>query len=84
MSENTWKVATFNANSIRARLPIILAWLQQEAPDVLCIQETKAQDADFPAEPIREIGYHVVFRGRRPTPGSPSSAGKSRSRWPSA
>lgn len=59
------KIATFNANSIRSRLPIILNWLQTEAPDVLCVQETKVQDADFPAEPIRQLGYHVVFRGQK-------------------
>jgi exodeoxyribonuclease-3 len=42
------KIATFNANGIRARLPVILQWLSKESPDVLCLQETKAQDADFP------------------------------------
>lgn len=59
------KVATFNANSIRSRMPTILEWLEKEAPDVLCLQETKVQDVDFPAEPITEAGYHVAFRGQK-------------------
>ncbi|HOT90714.1 MAG TPA: exodeoxyribonuclease III [Anaerolineae bacterium] len=62
---STFKIATFNANSIRSRLEQILAWLDREAPDVLCIQETKVQDQDFPAQPIMEAGYHVIFRGQK-------------------
>ena len=46
------KVATFNANSMRARLPIILGWLEREAPDVLFLQETKVQDGDFPVKAV--------------------------------
>ncbi|HUT16514.1 MAG TPA: exodeoxyribonuclease III [Anaerolineae bacterium] len=59
------KVATFNANSIRARLELVLDWLQREAPDVLCLQETKVQDGDFPAKAFEDVGYHVVFRGQK-------------------
>ncbi len=59
------KVATFNANSMRARLPIILGWLEREAPDVLFLQETKVQDVDFPVKPVEEAGYHAVFRGQK-------------------
>jgi len=59
------KVVTYNANSIRARLELVMDWLDQEEPDVLCLQETKVQDEDFPAEPFREAGYHVVFRGQK-------------------
>jgi exodeoxyribonuclease-3 len=65
MSDSVLKVATFNANSIRTRLEQVLDWLSREAPDVLCVQETKVQDKDFPAEPIRDTGYHVVFRGQK-------------------
>jgi exodeoxyribonuclease-3 len=61
----TFKLATYNANSIRARMGLILDWLGRESPDVLCVQETKVQDEDFPAGPIREAGYHVVFRGQK-------------------
>jgi exodeoxyribonuclease-3 len=59
------KVATWNVNSIRRRLPLLLHWLEQHAPDVMCLQETKVQDADFPVEPLRSAGYHVIFRGRK-------------------
>ncbi len=59
------KVATFNTNSIRARLPIIRDWLERERPDVLCVQETKVQDKDFPVGPFEEAGYHVIFKGQK-------------------
>jgi exodeoxyribonuclease-3 len=65
MSDGMLKVATYNANSIRARLELVLDWLRQEVPDVLCLQETKVQDGDFPAAPFRDVGYHVVFRGQK-------------------
>lgn len=59
------RIATFNANSIRSRLDIVLAWLESHRPDALCIQETKVQDTEFPEAPIREAGYHAVFRGQK-------------------
>lgn len=59
------KLATFNANGIRARLPVIFAWLDKEDPDVLCLQETKAPDADFPAAPLEGKGYHCTYRGEK-------------------
>lgn len=59
------KAATYNANSIRARLKLLLDWLAREKPDVLCIQETKVQDVDFPQKPIRDAGYHVAFAGQK-------------------
>lgn len=59
------KIATFNANSIRSRLPIILQWLEDHQPDVLGIQETKVQDADFPREAIEAAGWQVVFKGEK-------------------
>jgi len=58
-------VATFNANSIRVRLPQILAWLERVQPDALGVQETKAQDEDFPQAAIEDAGWHVVFRGEK-------------------
>lgn len=60
-----FKIATFNANSIRSRLDQILDWLNREHPDVLCVQETKVQDKDFPAQPIEDAGYHVIFSGQK-------------------
>ena len=65
MLDDTLKVATFNANSIRSRLKLVLDWLQKETPDFLCLQETKVQDADFPATSFRDAGYYAVFRGQK-------------------
>ncbi len=60
-----FKIATYNANSIRIRLPQILDWLARQNPDVLCVQETKVQDKDFPLQPFQDAGYHVFFRGQK-------------------
>ena len=65
MTGNTLRVATYNAASIRSRLDQVLSWLRTHNPDVLCVQETKVQDADFPASPIRQAGYHVAFCGQK-------------------
>ncbi|MBC7223410.1 MAG: exodeoxyribonuclease III [Anaerolineae bacterium] len=65
MPESTFRVATFNANSIRSRMPLVLDWLREHGPDVVCFQETKVQDSEFPVEPFVEAGYHVVFRGQK-------------------
>ena len=59
------KVATFNANSIRTRLPIICDWLTMHDPDILGIQETKVQDKDFPSDAFVELGYNVYFCGEK-------------------
>ena len=59
------KVATYNVNSIRKRLPLVLAWLESHQPDVLCLQETKVQDAEFPVDAIREAGYFAAYRGMK-------------------
>jgi exodeoxyribonuclease-3 len=59
------KIASFNANSIRARMDIVLDWLQKESPDVLCLQETKVPDKDFPKEAFEDMHYHAVFRGEK-------------------
>lgn len=58
-------VATFNVNSIRSRLGILMDWLATSGPDVLAIQETKTPDEGFPVEDFRRAGYHVVFRGEK-------------------
>ena len=44
------KIATYNVNSIRQRLPIVLDWIAEHKPDVMCLQETKVQDQDFPSK----------------------------------
>ena len=59
------KVATFNVNSLRRRLPIVLNWMEQHKPDVMCLQETKVQDSEFPVEAIESAGYWASFRGMK-------------------
>ena len=51
------KIVTWNVNTLRVRLPQVLDWLQSHAPDVLCVQETKIEDRDFPQAEINEAGY---------------------------
>ena len=57
------KIATWNVNSIRARLPRVLDWLDAARPDVLLLQETKVEDGAFPTEPFEERGYNVALVG---------------------
>src|ERR1700734_493246 len=59
------KIATYNVNSIRRRLPIVLDWIAAHKPDVMCLQETKVQDEDFPVDAIRDAEYHASFRGMK-------------------
>jgi exodeoxyribonuclease-3 len=60
-----FRIATFNCNSVRARLPVVLQWLAAHAPDALALQETKCVDADFPVGDFERAGYHVVYRGEK-------------------
>ncbi len=59
------KIASFNVNSLRVRLPIVVQWLKDHEVDVLCVQETKVQDVHFPTEPFDEIGYNYAFKGEK-------------------
>ena len=59
------KIATYNVNSIRIRVDTVLGWLQKHSPDVLCIQETKCQDEEFPLLALASSGYHIRFRGMK-------------------
>jgi exodeoxyribonuclease III len=59
------KIITYNVNSIRKRLPLLLDWAAQHHPDVMCLQETKVQDRDFPVKEVEDAGYYVAFRGMR-------------------
>ena len=61
----TIKVATFNINGVRSRLPSLLAWLDREKPDIACLQELKAPDEAFLIEAIREAGYGAIWMGQR-------------------
>lgn len=59
-------VASWNINSVRFRLPIVERFLTEEAPDVLCLQETKVIDGDFPRAPFEALGYHhLLLNGQR-------------------
>ena len=59
------KIATFNVNGIKSRLPHLLEWLEREQPDVACLQELKALDETFPIDAIRAVGYHALWKGQR-------------------
>jgi len=59
------KIATWNVNSIRARLEPALAWLNQAKPDVVCLQEIKCQDEVFPREPFESLGYNCAVHGQK-------------------
>ncbi len=58
------KIATWNINSLRVRLPHVLRWLESQRPDVLALQEAKLPDPDFPAEEFTRLGYHAAFSGQ--------------------
>ena len=62
---NLWKLATWNVNSIRTRLPLILEWLEEHNPDVVCLQETKVEDQLFPVLELRQSGYECAFYGQK-------------------
>lgn len=59
------KIATFNVNGIRSRLPHLLQWLAREQPDIACLQELKADDARFPQAEIEAAGYGALWHGQR-------------------
>ena len=59
------KIATWNVNSLRVRLPHVLDWLQREQPDVLALQETKTEDVNFPEPELAEAGYRSVYSGQK-------------------
>ena len=59
------KIATFNINNINRRLPNLLRWMRAAKPDVVCLQELKSTDADFPHHAINKAGYGAVWRGQK-------------------
>ena len=58
------KIASWNVNSLKVRLPQVLDWLEHQRPNVLGLQETKLTDDKFPADAFRELGYQVSFSGQ--------------------
>lgn len=59
------RIATWNVNSIRARLPRLMPWLSETRPDVVCLQETKCVDEVFPRQEIEDLGYQVLTYGQK-------------------
>lgn len=59
------RIASFNINGIKARLPRLLEWLEETRPTVACLQEIKTQDEGFPASEFEKIGYHAVWHGQK-------------------
>src|SRR3989344_5063568 len=57
------KIASWNVNSIRTRKEQVKDWLEKKSPDILCIQETKVKDEDFPIKYFADLGYNVVVHG---------------------
>jgi exodeoxyribonuclease-3 len=65
LRKSSLKLATFNINGVRPRLPHLLQWLQKESPDIVCLQELKALDSEFPIAQIRAAGYGALWQGQR-------------------
>jgi exodeoxyribonuclease-3 len=59
------KIATYNVNGVNGRLPVLLRWLQESAPDVVCLQELKAPQEKFPAQAITDAGYQAIWHGQK-------------------
>lgn len=59
------KIATYNVNGVNGRLPVLLRWLQQTKPDIVCLQELKAPQEKFPEEAIKDAGYHAIWHGQK-------------------
>lgn len=59
------RIATWNVNSVRARLPRLIPWLEERRPDIVCLQETKVVDEKFPRELFEELGYEVATHGQK-------------------
>lgn len=76
------KIASWNINSLRVRLPQVLAWLTQHQPDILGLQEIKISDSEFPYAPFEEIGYIISWSALRFWPGAnPAESTSCRENW---
>lgn len=59
------KIATYNVNGVNGHLPVLLRWLGEKTPDVVCLQELKAPDEKFPLQAINDAGYQVIWHGQK-------------------
>ena len=59
------RIATYNVNGVNGRLPVLLRWLSEDLPDVVCLQELKAPDERFPEAALRDLGYNAIWHGQK-------------------
>ncbi len=59
------KIATYNVNGVNGRLPVLLRWLAESKPDIVCLQELKAPQEKFPIQAINEAGYQAIWHGQK-------------------
>ncbi len=59
------KIATYNVNGVNGRLPVLLRWLQEARPDIVCLQELKAPEEKFPLKAINDAGYNAIWHGQK-------------------
>ncbi|WP_421939356.1 exodeoxyribonuclease III [Pedobacter sp.] len=59
------KIATYNVNGVNGRLPVLLRWLEESAPDIVCLQELKAPQEKFPLQAINDAGYNAIWHGQK-------------------
>ena len=59
------KISTYNVNGVNGRLPVLLKWLKETTPDVVCLQELKAPNDKFPEQAIQDAGYHAIWHGQK-------------------
>lgn len=59
------KIATYNVNGVNGRLPVLLRWLEETAPDIVCLQELKAPQEKFPEAAIKDAGYNAIWHGQK-------------------
>ncbi|HWJ28433.1 MAG TPA: exodeoxyribonuclease III, partial [Flavisolibacter sp.] len=59
------KIATYNVNGVNGRLPVLLRWLHESSPDVVCLQELKAPQEKFPLKDIQDAGYQAIWHGQK-------------------
>ena len=59
------KIATYNVNGVNGRLPVLLRWLDETAPDVVCLQELKAPQDKFPEQALKDAGYNAIWHGQK-------------------
>jgi len=65
LQQKAMRIATYNVNGVNGRLPVLLRWLGETSPDIVCLQELKAPQEKFPEQAIRDAGYHALWHGQK-------------------